>query len=184
MNIRVFKTIPEHYLPSFARVHQADPPVCPVRCAEDFWAYIVGINDADDIVSMACVYQHAFEWQGVLLQMGYLGLVMTEASWRRQGYATALARTSTQEMFDLGCDVAFLEADLTDPSIVRLYRRAGFTPLGHAYTFTGRSGRVYERTNAMIASLGRAVITPNGSGDVFDLMLHTSDVLDVGTGDG
>jgi hypothetical protein len=71
-------------------------------------------------------------------------------------------------------DVAYLCADLGNPSRLRLYGQFGFVPLGRPQTYVGPSGTRYTDDDAMLA--------PIGSPAVFERIMAAREPFDIGRG--
>jgi ribosomal protein S18 acetylase RimI-like enzyme len=119
----------------------------------DAWRHLMALNDADTVVGFATVYTRQIERNGMSVKLGGLGDVCTAPEWRRRGIATAIAAAATAELEHANCDIAYLCAAVDDPGIVRLYGQSGFVPLRRPHTFFGRSGRLYEDDDAMVAPI-------------------------------
>jgi hypothetical protein len=85
-----------------------------------------------------------------------------------------VSAAAVEEMKRIGCDVAYLCAAVNDPGIVRLYGQSGFVPLRRPHTYFGKSGRLYEDNDAMIA--------PICSPAVFKEVLTSTEPFHIGTG--
>lgn len=83
-------------------------------------------TDAETIAARADLYI-----SGTTAQIEDL---VTDASYRNRGYATAIVAEALRRAGAAGCDLVFLVADAEDwPA--RLYRRLGFAPAGRTHTF-------------------------------------------------
>jgi ribosomal protein S18 acetylase RimI-like enzyme len=140
----------------------------------DVWRHVLALDDAELVVGFATVYRRGIERARAPIVLGGLGDVCTHPDWRRRGIATALARAATAEMARVHCDMAYLCAAVDDPGIVRLYGQCGFVPLRRPHTFFGRSGRLYEDHDAMIA--------PIASRSVFEEVRDSQEPFHIGTG--
>jgi hypothetical protein len=70
------------------------------------------------------------------------------------------------------CDIAYLCTDIGKTG--SLYSRVGFVPLNKPYSFYGRSGKLHEQHNGMIA--------PLNSRGIFEEVLHAQGMLHIGSG--
>jgi len=140
----------------------------------DIWRHVLALNEADTVVGFATMYRRRIDWNGRSLLLGGLGDVCTDLDWRHRGIATAVAAAARMEMERVRCDVAYLCAAVKDPGIVWLYGQSGFIPLRRPHTYRGKSGRLYEDTDAMIA--------PICNPTVFEDVLNSSEPLHIGTG--
>jgi ribosomal protein S18 acetylase RimI-like enzyme len=141
----------------------------------DAWRHVLALVDDRRVVAgVATVFRRTIVWQRTVIALGGLGSVCTAPAWRRQGVATAVARAALAELERGGAEVAYLCAAVHDPGIVALYGRAGFVPLGRPHTYYGRSGRLYEDHDGMIA--------PVGSSPVFEAIRQAAEPWHIGTG--
>jgi ribosomal protein S18 acetylase RimI-like enzyme len=140
----------------------------------DAWRHLLALNDAERLVGFATVYTRQIERSGVSLKLGGLGDVCTDPEWRRRGIATAISAAATAELEQADCDIAYLCAAVDDPGIVRLYGQSGFVPLGRPHTYFGRSGRLYQDDDAMVA--------PICNRGLFEDVLEDTTPLHIGTG--
>jgi ribosomal protein S18 acetylase RimI-like enzyme len=140
----------------------------------DRWRHVLALNDAATVVGFASVYKRAIERGGQPLVLGGLGDVCTDPDWRHRGIATEVAALARAEMDRINCDLAYLCAAVSDPGIVRLYGQTGFVPLRRQHTYFGRSGRLYEDEDAMIAPICNSA--------VFEEVLNSSEPFHIGNG--
>jgi len=78
------------------------------------------------------------------------------------------------ELQAVGCDLAYLCTDVTNPGLVRLYGQREFVPLSRPHTYLEKSGTLYTDTDAMIA--------PIRSSSVFGAVLRDNEPFAIGTG--
>ena len=104
--------------------------------------------------------------------LGGIGGVCTCRDKRHRGIATKMLVRGMQILKEWDCDIAYLCAEIekTGP----LYGRAGFVPLNKSYTFYGRSGKLHEQKNGMIA--------PVSSPEIFEEVQHSEEKLHLGKG--
>jgi len=140
----------------------------------DAWRHVLALNDEDTVVGFATVYKRQIERDGESIKLGGLGDVCTDPDWRHRGIATAVSAAAIAELERDGCDIAYLCAAVNDPGIVRLYGQSGFVPLRRPHTFFGRSGRLYEDDDAMVA--------PICNRSLFENVLNDTKPLHIGTG--
>jgi ribosomal protein S18 acetylase RimI-like enzyme len=140
----------------------------------DTWRHVLGLNATDTVVGFATVYRRQIKRNGATVVLGGLGAVCTDPAWRHQGIASAVSAAAVEEMKRAKCDIAYLCAAVDDPGIVRLYGQCGFVPLRRPHTFFGRSGRLYEDNDAMIAPICNPV--------VYNEVLTSTDPFHIGTG--
>ena len=70
------------------------------------------------------------------------------------------------------CDIAYLCANIEETGY--LYGQVGFVPLNKPYTYYGRSGKLHQGNNGMIA--------PLNSSSVFEEVLSLTHKLHLGQG--
>lgn len=140
----------------------------------DVWRHVLALNDVEAVVGFASIYKRGIERHGQALLLGGLGDVCTDPDWRHRGIATSMAAAARSEMERVQCDLAYLCAAVNDPGIVRLYGQSGFVPLRRPHTYHGKSGRLYEDNDAMIAPICNPA--------VFEEVLHSSEPFHIGTG--
>jgi ribosomal protein S18 acetylase RimI-like enzyme len=186
MKVQVVEEIPERHAPRVSQLlaqcfHEAELTEAQRRehrdrfCSQsDTWRYVLAVNEEDQLVGFATVYRRQLDGNGSPIVLGGLGDVCTDPAWRRRGIATAVAAAATAEMERARCDMAYLCAAVNDPGIVRLYGQSGFVPLRRPHTFFGRSGRLYEDDDAMIA--------PICEPSVFRDVLNAAEPFHIGTG--
>lgn len=83
--------------------------------------------------------------------LGGLGGVCARKDKRRLGIASMMIEEAMKILKEWGCDVAYLCANIEESG--SLYPRAGFVSLNKPYTYYGRSGKLDEETNGMLAPL-------------------------------
>jgi ribosomal protein S18 acetylase RimI-like enzyme len=91
------------------------------------------VRDGGDAVAFAALL--------VVATTAYLDHVVTVPAARRRGYAEALTRRALAAASDVGVTSTFLLAD-PGGDAERIYRRAGFEPLGHLASWTRNRGDV------------------------------------------
>jgi predicted acetyltransferase len=104
--------------------------------------------------------------------LGGIGGVCTRRDRRRQGLAMMMLKKAVEILKNWGCDIAYLCANIEKSG--SLYSRTGFVPLNRPYTYYGRSGKLYEENNGMIASLN--------SPSLFEEVLNSKQKLHLGNG--
>ncbi len=104
--------------------------------------------------------------------MGGIGSVCTHADKRNQGIATSMLKEAVKILKKWECDIAYLCANIGETGC--LYGQVGFVPLNKPYTYYGRSGKMYEGNNGMIAALN--------SSSIFEEVLSSKHKLHLGQG--
>lgn len=128
--------------------------------------------DEDEIIGITALHQRRIRFESQDIILGGVGRVCTRRDKRRQGIAASMLKKAVGTLKKWGCDIAFLCANVKESGA--LYSKAGFVPLGRSYTYTGRSGRLYEETNGMVA--------PIKSPGLFEEILSSKDKLHLGHG--
>lgn len=128
----------------------------------------------NQLICRITILKRKVEFTGQPLTLGGIGRVCTIPARRRKGLATKLLTLATAELTKAGCEITYLCTDVTNPGMVRLYQKVGFTRLGRPHTFVGKSGKRYRETNAMIA--------PLVSLDKFKAVMTAKESLDIGVG--
>jgi predicted GNAT family N-acyltransferase len=109
------------------------------------------VFEKDQIIGTTALHQRKIQFNKQDIILGGIGRVCTRKDRRRQGIAALMLKDAIKTLKSWGCDVAYLCANTKESGV--LYERAGFIPLSKSYTYNGRSGKVYEESNGMIASL-------------------------------
>jgi len=186
MNVQVVETIPERYAQRVEELVSqsfgiAEWSVDRKRehadrfCSQaDAWRHVLALDESDALVGFATIYRRRIERNGASILLGGLGDVCTDPRWRRRGVASAVSTAAVEEMKRATCDMAYLCAAVKDPGIVRLYGHSGFVPLRRPHTYLGRSGRLYEDDDAMIAPICNAA--------VYGEVLNSAEPFHIGTG--
>lgn len=106
--------------------------------------------------------------------LGGIGGVGTKTEYRGKGIATKMLDLVEGILKDAGCGIGFLDADINDPKLVKIYGRIGYVVLGRDTTFFGKSGKRYTTPDGMIA--------PINSQEIFQEVLSDNKPFDIGTG--
>lgn len=141
--------------------------------ADDQFKYIVVLNK-DEVVGIILFFKREVNFKGQKILLGGIGGVGTKESYRGKGIATKMLSMAHGILKDAGCDIALLDTDLKDQMLVKIYNRIGFTVLGRAFTYLGKSGKRYFWDDGMIA--------PINSRQVFEEVLEDSEPFDIGRG--
>lgn len=132
------------------------------------------VLDNQTIVGFVRVFLRSVTFDGRPVALGGIGDVCTHPDWRGRGIARAALEVAMQCLRAARADVAYLCADLGNPSRLRLYGQFGFVPLGRAQTYVGASGTRYTDDDAMLA--------PVGSRAVFEHIRSDRQPFDIGQG--
>ena len=128
--------------------------------------------EQDQIIGRIFLHKRIIRFQEEDIVLGGIGGVCTHRDKRNQGIATKMLARGMEILKEWNCDIAYLCAEIEKTG--SLYGRAGFVPLNRPYTFYGRSGRLHEQKNGMIA--------PINSPGLFKEVLHSEEKLHLGKG--
>lgn len=134
-------------------------------------AYLLAFEQ-DEIIGTILLHRRRVKHKSQVMILGGLGRVCTRKDRRSQGIATMMLEEAVKILKTWKCDVAYLCANIekTGP----LYEEVGFAPLNKPYTYYGRSGRLYEGTNGMIASIN--------SSRIFKEIIGSKEKFHIGSG--
>ncbi|UCE21929.1 MAG: GNAT family N-acetyltransferase [Candidatus Aminicenantes bacterium] len=130
------------------------------------------VFENDQIIGTTALHQRKIQFDNTDIFMGGVGRVCTRMDKRRQGIARQMLKEAMKILREWGCDMAFLCANVKESG--DLYAQVGFVPLNKPYTYSGRSGKLYEEINGMIA--------PLNSFKIFEDVLHSTEKLHLGSG--
>lgn len=130
------------------------------------------IFEKDEIIGQIFLHRRRIRHNDKDIVLGGIGKVCTRRDRRKQGIATMMLKEAMERLKEWGCDAAFLCADIEKTG--SLYRRVGFVLLNKPYTYHGRSGRLYEENNGLIA--------PLNSLSIFKDVLNSKKKLHLGAG--
>jgi predicted acetyltransferase len=143
-------------------------------CSEgDRFKYII-VLDQNKVIGIILVLKREINFKGQKILVGGISGVGTKEEYRGQGIATKMLSMVGDILKEAGCDMAFLNTDIDDPVLVKIYQRIGFVLLGRSHTYTGRSGKRYFDNDGMIA--------PINSQEKFEEVLKDSKPFDLGHG--
>jgi predicted acetyltransferase len=131
------------------------------------WLLVFGKGQ---IVGSIRLHKRNVKFDNMDVILGGLGGVCTRKDKRRRGIASLMIEEAMKILRSWGCDVAYLCANTEESG--SLYPLAGFISMKKPYTYYGRSGRLYEETNGMIA--------PVKSLDMFKKILNSEQKLHLG----
>ncbi len=130
------------------------------------------VFEGDQIIGRILLHKREIAFDGRKVVLGGIGGVCTHRDKRRQGIATVMLKKAMEILKGWGCDIAYL---CTNPKKTSsLYSKVGFVPLNKPYTYYGRSGKLYEDSDGMIA--------PVNSTELFEEIIHSQQKLHLGTG--
>lgn len=176
---RVQDDLVKELFPKFIQAHfdcvdLSDPEV-QAEMTEWYWkpadVHLVAYLE-NDAVGIIHATKRKVEVQGQQVTLACLGGLVVHKLHRGQGIASELIQEWFKIATDWNADVAFLNTDIGNRRT--LYIKVGFVPLGHSYSFIGKSGELIEDGSGMIA--------PVNSREKFELVLNDSEVLFIGEG--
>jgi len=130
------------------------------------------VSENDQVIGITALHQRKIQFDNKEIVLGGIGRVCTRKDRRRQGIANQMLEEAVKILREWGCDMAFLCANVKESG--DLYAQVGFVPLNKPYTYSGRSGKLYEEINGMIA--------PLNSFEIFKEVLQSSRKLHLGPG--
>ncbi len=130
------------------------------------------VFEGDQIISTILLHERKVMFNKGEVNLGGVGSVCTRKDKRNQGIATSMLKEAVKILKKWECDIAYLCANIEETG--SLYGQVGFVPLNKPYTCYGRSGKLHEGHNGMIAPL-------NSSG-IFEEVLSSKDKLHLGQG--
>ncbi len=130
------------------------------------------VFENDHIIGTTALHQRKIQFANKDVVLGGIGRVCTRKDRRRQGIANQMLKEAVKTLKEWDCDMAFLCANVKESGA--LYAQVGFVPLNKPYTYSGRSGKLYEERNGMIA--------PLNSFEIFEEVLHSTQKLHLGPG--
>jgi predicted GNAT family N-acyltransferase len=133
------------------------------------WLLAFGSNQ---VIGTAALHQRKIQFNNLDIILGGIGRVCTRKDRRREGIAVKMLKEAVKTLRTWDCDVAFLCANVKESG--DLYAQVSFVPLNKTYTYSGRSGKLYEESNGMIA--------PINSFEIFEEVLHSTLKLHLGPG--
>ena len=128
--------------------------------------------EKDQIISTTGLHCRKIHFGNKDIVLGGIGRVCTRKDRRRQGIASLILKEAVKTLREWDCDIAFLCANVKESG--DLYAQVGFVPLNKPYTYSGRSGKLYQEINGMIA--------PLNSFEIFEEVLQSTKKLNLGAG--
>lgn len=130
------------------------------------------VFEEDKLTGRLLLHKRKIAFANKEVTLGGIGGVCTRRDRRRQGLATKMLKKAVRILKNWGCDIAYLCANIDKSG--SLYSKTGFVPLNRPYTYYGRSGKLYEENNGMIA--------PLASPGLFEEILNSEQKLNLGKG--
>lgn len=128
--------------------------------------------ERDQIIGCTLLHKRKVKFDGQDVILGGVGRVCARKDRRNQGIATMMLKEAVKILKKWKCDIAYLCADIEKTG--SLYAQAGFVPLNKPYTYYGRSGKLHEENNGMIARIN--------SSSTFEKVLNSKQKLHLGLG--
>ena len=142
---------------------------------ESFWsqskAWLL-VFEGDQITGTILLHMRKVMFNNQEVILGGVGSVCTRTDKRNQGIATSMLKEAVKILKKWECDIAYLCANIEETG--SLYGQVGFVPLNKLYTYYGRSGKLHQGNNGMIAPLN----SPN----IFEDVLKSREKLHLGQG--
>lgn len=130
------------------------------------------VFEASEIIGRIMLHKRSITFSEKDIILGGIGGVCTRHDKRKQGIATMMLERAMKILKKWDCDIAYLCAEIEKTGA--LYEQVGFFPLNRPYTFFGRSSKLHEQNNGMIA--------PINSHEIFEDVLHSKEKLHLGNG--
>lgn len=186
-DFKVFDEIPEKLVEQVDRLLEADESNNRIKdtstlseyskehycSAKDRFKYIVVLN-SDQVVGIILFFKREIDFKGRKILVGGIGGVGTKTEYRGQGIATKMLSMVNRTLKEAGCVVGFLDTDFDNSMLIKIYSRIGFTALGRAFTYLGKSGKRHFSNEGMIA--------PINSQQIYDEVLKDKGPFDIGRG--
>jgi len=130
------------------------------------------VFEGDQIIGTTLLHKRKVMFNNKEVILGGVSSVCTRTDKRNQGIATSMLKEAVEILKKWECDIAYLCANIEKTGY--LYGQVGFVPLNKPYTYYGRSGKLHEGHNGMIASLN--------SSSIFEEVLSSKHKLHLGKG--
>lgn len=166
IDIKVFDSVPEQYVTQVDALLEEVQSNHRVRnenslseeskemydSKKDAFKYIIAF-DQDIVAGLIILFKRGIIFKGKRLILGGFGGVGTKTEYRKRGIGSKMVGLARKVLEESSCDVAHIDVDMDNPSLLRLYGSIGFIPLGRPFTFLGKSGKKYSANNGMIAPI-------------------------------
>ncbi len=166
----VYQFIAENFYPEGERT-----PKLLAEEEEKFYsrpkAWLLAFEE-EQLIGTTALHQRNIQFDNKNIVLGGVGRVCTRKDRRRRGVANQMLKEAVRTLRKWDCDMAFLCANVKESG--NLYAQVGFVPLNKPYTYSGRSGKLVEESNGMIA--------PLSSFEIFEEVLHSTQKLHMGSG--
>jgi predicted N-acetyltransferase YhbS len=130
------------------------------------------VFEGSQIIGTILLHKRKVMFNNKEVILGGVGSVCTLTDRRNQGIATSMLKEAVKILKKWECDLAYLCANIEETG--SLYGQVGFVPLNKPYTYYGRSGKLHQGNNGMIAPLN----SPN----IFEEVLSSKHKLHLGQG--
>ncbi|HUQ84860.1 MAG TPA: GNAT family N-acetyltransferase [Candidatus Limnocylindrales bacterium] len=125
-----------------------------------------------EVIGIVIVFKRKIEFKDKKIILGGLGGVGTKKEYRGRGIASSMLKLAQKILRESDSDVAYLDTDIKDPVMLKMYGRLGFELLNRSHTYKGKSGKKYFANNGMIA--------PINSLDIFNEIMNEDKPFDLG----
>ena len=130
------------------------------------------VFEGDQIIGTILLHKRKVMFSKREVILGGVGAVCTRTDKRNQGIAISMLKEAMKILKKWECDIAYLCANIEETEY--LYGQVGFVPLNKPYTYYGRSGKLHQENNGMVA--------PLNSSNIFEEVLSSKDKLHLGQG--
>lgn len=115
-------------------------------------SFIVVHND-DEVAGCLGVYYSSTLIENKLLTIGGISGVIVREDFRNRGIASEMMRFAMAKLEELEADIVFLYGAINREWLRKFYEKFGFNILKNKYYFKGKSGKIYEEEDGMLALL-------------------------------
>lgn len=129
----------------------------------------------DKLISYLRMIKRETVFGGTNITIGGIGDVCTISKEREQGYALTLLKKAVEIFKEENIDIALLQTNVQKGE--KLYGAVGFVPLGKAYKYEDANRKVCE------SEAEDAMIAPIKNKEIFEKILVSKELLDIGDGD-
>lgn len=127
----------------------------------------------NEIIGRTALFKRTIEIVDKKISLGGIGKVRVRLDKRKHGIGSQMMDEAMKQLKKENCDVAFLCTNL-DSFLKHFYEKYGFVAIPHAYTYTGKSGKIYSGTDGMLA--------PITSKDIYTTIMNGTTILHIGVG--
>ena len=176
----VFNTLPPEYKEQTEKISaesytpgtKPTPEHLDTYCSTPF-AWVIAVENSV-VVGRIKLFKREIKAKGQATLLGGIGGVYTKIAYRNRGVAKAMMKEAMKKLQSENCDIAYLCTEINNPKLVQLYSHFGFVLLNKPYVFQGKSGKLYEEKDGMIA--------PLCSDEIFGAVVTNEEKLNLGVG--